>query len=86
MRSAAFGRLLWFGDRRTIALRQAMKAVEDVVCLPDSAGDLALEAIPISGRRRSIAIEFALTGGNVLRFLVSGRLVDGRRAQTDARK
>jgi hypothetical protein len=75
MRSATFGRLLWFGDRRTIALRQTTKAIEDVVGLPDGAGDLALEAISVGGRRYSISIKFALTGGNILCFLVGGRLI-----------
>jgi hypothetical protein len=75
MRSAALGRLLWFGDRRTIAPRQATKAIEDVVGLPDGTGDLALEAIPVGDRRHSISIKFALTGGNILCFLVGGRLI-----------
>ncbi len=52
-----------------------MKAVEDVVGLPNGAGDLALEAIPIGGRHGGISIKFALTGRNILWFLVGRRLV-----------
>ena len=74
MRVAAIGCLFWLGGG-AIAARQAMKAIENVVGLPDGAGDLALEAIAVDGRRDRVLVEFALTGRNILCFLVGGRLV-----------
>jgi hypothetical protein len=69
------GRLLGFCDRRTVALRQAMKSVEDIVGLSDGAGDLALKAIPIGRSPSGVSVEIALTGRQVLCGLVSDRRV-----------
>ena len=49
--------------------------IENVVRLTHRATDLTFEAISVGGRRYSISIKFALTGGNILCFLVGGRLI-----------
>ena len=78
-RVAAPGRSLGFGDRRAFAPRQAAKAIENVVCLPDGGGDLALEAIAIGGRRDRVSVEIALASRDVLGLLVGGRSVGAGR-------
>ena len=59
--------------------------IEDVVRLPDCAGDLALETISVGGRRGDKSVDLALTGRDLLWPLVGVRLVRaGRRKRPNA--
>jgi hypothetical protein len=62
-----------------VALRQATKAIENVVGAKHRLADLALEAIPIGRRRGGESVEIALASRGVFRSLEGRRLVGAGR-------
>ena len=72
-RPAAKARSHGFGDRRTVALRQAPTAIEDVVGLSDRVRDLAFSAIAMGGRHGGVLVEAMKSSSQNLKRAVDDR-------------